>query len=148
MIKQPGWADSLPTSMKTFLGLQCPLEHIFKAFYSSWGLHLSRSCRSTPFLSLEPWAVSCERYYGNSTVNKYLHSLTDKMCGWWPIRDTYLQAGPLQDEYVLVENDALFYPDPVSALWAWSWFLPSNFAKPVNFSTFNQSRLPNSPISN
>jgi hypothetical protein len=37
-------------------------------------------------------------------------------CGCWPFHDTYLEPGPPQDTYIMVDDNAQFYKDPVSLL--------------------------------
>lgn len=39
-----------------------------------------------------------------------------RACGCWPFHDTYLEPGPPQDTYIIVDDNAEFYPDPVSLL--------------------------------
>ncbi|KAF7512763.1 hypothetical protein GJ744_000330 [Endocarpon pusillum] len=35
-----------------------------------------------------------------------------RACGCWPFHDTYLEPGPPQDTYIIVDDNAQFYPDP------------------------------------
>lgn len=39
-----------------------------------------------------------------------------RACGCWPQSDTYLEPGPPQDTYIIVDDNAQFYPDPVRRL--------------------------------
>ena len=39
-----------------------------------------------------------------------------RACGCWPFHDTYLEPGPPQDTYIIVDDNAQFYPDPVGFL--------------------------------